>query len=139
MSIIAQGVNISELASYDSALQAGDRGEVRLQVARPLSSAELANIQRGLEERGVTLSAPVSQRGDMVSIRFAKAAPLQGVAFAIADPVLISVVYGLAGAAALVIAWWLIKSVAGAIPWWVWALGGAVGGYFLSRKRGGYK
>ena len=140
MSIIAQGVAISELAGYDSALQAGDRGEVRLQVARPLSGEELAGIQRGLEERGVMLTAPVSQSGNMVSIRFAKASPPQGVgAFAITDPMLVSMVYVLAGAAAVVIAWWLIKSTFTAIPWWVWALGGAVAGYMWSRKRGGVR
>jgi hypothetical protein len=140
MTIKARGTNNNELASYDSALQAGDRGEVRLRVARPLAAEEIANIQRGLEERGVILTSSVSQSGDMVSIRFAKAPSAQGVgALAITDPLLISVVYVLAGAAALVVAWWLIKSTVGAIPWWVWALGGAIAGYVFSRKRGGIR
>ena len=75
--VIAEGTDINELAVYEDLFLEGERGELRLYLAAPLLQDEINALEEQILARGVTLTAPVTQNGAFLSIRFQKAiAPL---------------------------------------------------------------
>jgi len=106
------GDDLSLLPDYEVNFGEGDRGEIRLYLAEPLTQEQVDSIETELCSQGVVLTGPVVQDARVLSIKFEKRiAPLL-----IIGGVVAAVVAGLLG-------WQIFKTTQMGVPWWLWAVG----------------
>ena len=125
MLVVAEGLTLAELGSYEPLLAEGQQGEVRIYLDRILVLSEIQQIEDEILAQGVVLTDHIQSADGILVIPFQKMlAPLLIVGL---------VVSGILAVGTAIFGWQLLTNVQG-IPIWIWMVGGAALLYLLFAK-----
>lgn len=138
MSVIiaeGRGSDLSSLNDYAGYFREGDTGEIKIQFANTLPREVLAEMEDEFLNQGIALTAPVTQRGGITSIKF-KLVSHEGITgFWI--PIIIAIVATTAFIGGGVVVWQILNTtheIIKEIPSIVWYVGGAAIVYLIVRS-----